>query len=202
MKYIFIISSLLSLLVLAACGPRERVGGEIPPTAPLATSIPVATSTPLAPALSFIPATYKDETNGFELDYPSNWGVDPNSQTGSRGSQAQLFSPGTTAETLADGGSRLSITVYQWDPKNDLAAFVTQRRTAWDASGFSILQESKGDLVDGRKEMDFVVQAPDKVQAFFLFTTNGQNYLQVAGEGNLTLLQEIAHTVRPLNFEP
>ena len=202
LKYLLIVSTLLSALFLAACGPPEQIGGEAASLAPSATETAVATSTPSAPALPFVPATYKDESNGFEVDYPSEWGLDPLTQAGSRGSVSQLYSPGTTAETLAAGGSRLSITVFKWDPKNDLSAFVAQRRGAWDVSGLTVLQESRGQLVDGRDEMEFVVRAPDGVQTFFLFTTNGPDYLQFAGEGDLLLLAQIAHTARSLNFKP
>jgi hypothetical protein len=56
--------------------------------------------------------------------------------------------------------------------------------------------------MDGRKEMDFVVKTPDGLQAYFLFTTHGEQYLEIAGEGDLGLIQDIAHTLRPLNFQP
>ncbi len=169
--------------------------------APAPTATVVATPTPSTPTLSFVPVLYRDEINGLELDYPSDWSLDPNTQVGSRGSVALLVSPGTTDQDLPEGGSRLSITIFKWDPKNDLPAFVAHRRGAWDGGGFRILQESKLTLVDGRNASEFVVEAPDQMQAFFLFTTSGQDYLQIAGEGDMQLLAEIAHTVRPLNFK-
>ncbi len=201
-KYIVAVSVLLSTLFLAACSPEEELGGEVVATAPSATEAAVATSTPAAPALSFAPVTYKDETNGFELDYPSGWSFDPQTQAGSRGSVSQLYSPGTTAEKLAAGGSRLSITVFKRDPKNDLIAFVAQRRGAWGASGLTVLQESQRTLADGRDEMEFIVQAADGMHTFFLFTTNGPDYVQLAGEGDLSVLAQISHTLRPINFKP
>ncbi len=200
MKHVFIVSALISILFLAACGPAGQIRGEAAHATPSATEAAVATSTPSAPALSFVPATYRDETNGFELDYPSGWSLDPQTQAGSRGSVSQLYSPGTTAETLAPGGSRLSITVFKWDPKNDLAAFVAQRRGAWSASGLTVLQESLGSLADGREEMEFLVQADEGMRTFFLFTTNGPDYLQFAGEGDVSVLTQIFRTVRPLGF--
>jgi hypothetical protein len=145
---------------------------------------------------------YQDQINGFQLDYPAGWTVLPNTQIGPRGSQAQLLSPGATPQALAEGDTNLSVTVYLWDPKNDLAAYVTHRRTAWEGGGFTIVRESKGDLMDGRKEMDFVVRAPDGQPAYFLFTNLGENYLEIAGEGGISLVEEIAHTLRPLNFKP
>jgi hypothetical protein len=163
---------------------------------------PTHTPPPTQVLLSFEPAAYRDEANNLTLDYPAGWSVEPNMQIGSRGSQAQLLSPGTTAEALAPGGSRLSITIYDWEPKNDLAAFVTGRRKAWEAGQSIILEESGGDLRDGRKAFEFILQGPDGTPAFFLFTTLGERYLQLAGEGDLALDQEVARTFRPLAAQP
>jgi hypothetical protein len=109
-----------------------------------------------------------------------------------------LLSPGTTPETLPEGGSRIAITVYQWDPKNDLAAYQAHRKTAWIDSGSIILSENTWELADGRLAVNLVVQGPDKAQTFILLTTVGEDYLEVSGEGNLTLVEEIARTLQPL----
>ena len=50
--------------------------------------------------------------------------------------------------------------------------------------------------------MDFIVQGADGARAFFLFTTLGDRYLEIAGEGDLTLIREVALTLRPLDYEP
>ncbi|MFH1185991.1 MAG: hypothetical protein V1755_13275 [Chloroflexota bacterium] len=198
MKHAVLNMPFVSMLFLAACAPSTPLVQAPEPTAVAISTLPVP---PTDQPLSFVPATYRDEANRFELDYPSDWSLDPNTQVGSRGSQAQLFSPGTTAETLAEGGSRLSITIYDWDPKGDLDAYVTQRRTAWDASGFAVKKESTLNLLDGREAAAFLVQVPS-VETFFLYTTLGDRYLQIAGEGDLTLVAEIANTFRPTNFQP
>jgi hypothetical protein len=189
---------LVSSVFAAACAapvptsrPPESTSSPVP-------TLPPATA-PVAPAFESL--TYRDEVNGFELDYPSDWTIDSNVQSGSRGSQIQLFSPGTTAETLAEGGSRLSLTIYEWDPKHDLAAYIAQRRSAWAASGFKVMDGSVRQLVDGRPASDFFIEAPDGVLAYFLLTTNGDQYLQLAGEGNLQLLEAIGRTLRPLNYQ-
>jgi hypothetical protein len=203
------LSVLLLLMTMAAgCASPLVVQGGIPPTAPLPTTqppglaSPTPTPRPTAVPLSFTSATYKDEANGFELDYPADWSSSPNAQIGSRGSQAQLFSPGASAEALPEGATRIGITIYQWDPNNDLASYVTHRKTAWEASLSTIAVEHEGDLVDGRKEMDFIVKGPDGAQAFVLFTTLGERYLEISGEGDLGLVQEVARTLRPVNFAP
>ncbi|HEX7587006.1 MAG TPA: hypothetical protein VF478_01705, partial [Anaerolineae bacterium] len=168
------------------------------------TSLGVATMQPKPTQVqrSFAATTYKDETRGFQVDYPASWTLAPKTQIGSRGAAAQPFSPGSTAEKLLPGGTRMGITVYQWDPKGDLAAYATHRATAWESGGSSIISRTSGDLVDGRKQMSFTVQGPDKMQAFFLLTTVGEQYLEIAGDGNLALIEEIAQTMRPLNAQP
>jgi hypothetical protein len=202
------------MFVLAAC---SSPGGAEPTAAPtmMPTLAPTTAPTPEPPTpetaseqtttpitetaqLSFTPATYTDESAGFELDYPATWTLDPSSQIGVRGGQALLLSPGTTLETLADGGTRVSITTYLWDPKNDLDAYVAQRKVAWDASGFAITSEEQWQLADGRTAYGFMLQTPEQ-PTFLLLTTIGEDYLQIGGEGDLALVEEIARTLRPLN---
>ena len=197
MNQVVLSACLALMLVLTACAPANPVR---PTPEPADVVLPTRPVPPTAEPLPFVPATYRDEPNGFELDYPSEWSLDPNTQVGSRGSQAQLFSPSTTAETLAPGGSRLTITLYEWDPQGDLSAYVAQRRTAWSASGFVVRDGSMRQLVDGRPASDFFIEAPAGVLAYFLLTTNGAQYLQLAGEGDLALVETIARTLRPLNY--
>jgi hypothetical protein len=216
------------MFVLAACGAPERaeptaaptvmatvapttapttVPTPEPPTPEPATAAPATpetatepTAAPVAesPELSFTPATYTDESAGFALDYPAEWTVDPSSQIGVRGGQALLLSPGTTVEALAEGGTRISIVTYLWDPKNDLDAYVAQRKVAWDASGFPITREDAWQLADGRNVYAFEIKSPE-VPTFTILTTIGEDYLQISGEGDLALAEEIARTLRPLN---
>jgi hypothetical protein len=165
------------------------------------TSLPTLTISPEPTQAqnSNFPSIYKDEINGFEINYPDGWTLVPFEQIGTRGGQAQLYSPGSNAETLLPGGTRVYVLVYDWDPKNDLTAYVTQRKIAWEASGQKIITESNGILSDGRDEVRFIVETPEKAQTFSLFTTIGDKYLQIAGDGDLRLLEEIARTVRPVN---
>jgi len=203
----FLCVSTLGLL-LAACSPTTvnvtptvpaAISTDTPVPAPLPTDTPIPTVTPepVTPAPAFAAATYRDENAGFELDYPADWTLDPTSQIGVRGAQALLLSPGTTLETLAEGGSRLAIMTYLWDPKNDLTAYVAQRMTAWEASGFAITAEAAWTLTDGRPVQSFTVQTPGQPPALFLLTTIGEDYLQLSGEGDLALIEEIFQTLRP-----
>jgi hypothetical protein len=204
MKHRALVGLMVFAGLLASCAAQPRIDGEIPPTAPLevpaSTAAPSETSTVSAP--SFAAAVYKDEANGFELDYPSDWSVSPNTVIGSRGSQAQLLSPGVTAGQLPDGTSRVGITIYLWDPKNDLAAYVDHRRLAWQSGTQAIESQGQGELAGGGHEVDFIVRGPDGARAFFLFTTLGDRYLEIAGEGDLELIREIARTLRPVGYGP
>ena len=103
------------VLILAACSPTAvnvapaptvaaaiSTDTPLPATLPTDTPPPTITPEPVTSAPSFAAATYRDETAGFEFDYPADWTLDPSSQIGARGAQALLLSPGTTLEALAD----------------------------------------------------------------------------------------------------
>jgi hypothetical protein len=197
-------------LAVAACSPVATASPTERPTqgptevtapseAPTPTPLPEPTAT-VAPALSFEPATYTDPAARFEFDYPASWVVGPNEQQ-SRGAITPFTSwsrptdafPGETPP----GETRFDLTVQLWDPKGDLPAFLEQRRGAWDASGIRVVSEEDSTLSDGRPAASFVVEGSDGVRAFFFFTTAGQDYLVLSGDGNVDLLAEIARTVRP-----
>ena len=162
MKPISFLSLILPALaiVAAACAPASAPPADVPTVSVAPSS--TATLEPTAVPLSFTPATYRAEAAGIELDYPADWTTTPVEEVGTRGSTGQLFSPGSTAAGLAEGGTRVGVTIYLWDPKSDLASYVAHRKTAWDTGGYSIVKESSGDLLDGRKYMSFIVQAPDQ----------------------------------------
>jgi hypothetical protein len=151
------------------------------------------------PAASFESLTYINETAGFALDYPSGWTV-IEGEVGSRGSQVQFLSSPDLASlsVLPEGATRLSAAVYQWDPKNDLAAFIANQKTAWDASGFAILEEKPLTLELGLAATQFTIQTPE-VTVVYLITAIGGQYLVLSGEGNLELVKEIVQRVRPIS---
>ena len=93
----------------------------------------------------------------------------------------------------------MDVTVQLWDPKGDLPAFINQRMLAWEASGIAIAAEESWTLSDSRPARAFVVSGADGAQAYFFFTTIGDDYLVLSGSGDLALLAEIAHTVRPIS---
>ncbi|MFT3895804.1 MAG: hypothetical protein QM730_29650 [Anaerolineales bacterium] len=98
-----------------------------------------------------------DEATGFALDYPADWTA-TQSVVGDRGSQTVLSKPELAdAAELPAGETRVTVTVNQWDPKNDLAAYVDTRKTAWESSGFMVLEEEEPVLDLGLAAQRFVI---------------------------------------------
>ena len=195
----------ISVVMLSACGNLVNPESPVPtspaevPTQPVPTQIP--TLPPVVedlPTLSYSPAVFKDEAAEIELDYPADWTVGPQQQIGERGAQASLLSPGSTAEMLAEGGSRIFLTTYVWDPKNDLDAYIQQRKIAWEASGFQIISENPFKLSDGRDVKIFYISTTDQTQVLFAFTNSGEDYLQLSADGDLELCREIFNTLRAI----
>jgi len=122
----------------------------------------------------------------------------PEQVIGDRGSQTVLLSPGSTIETLAEGGSRIVLLRYSWDPKNDLSAWSAQRKLAWEASGLVILDESTHELADGRAVVDLLMKGTDGTEILFSLTTIGDRYLEINAQGNLELCREILGTLKSL----
>jgi len=91
-----------------------------------------------------------------------------------------------------------AVTVQLWDPKNDLQTFTDQRKLAWDSSGISILSEERLLLSGDLPAAQFTVQGTDGVQAYFLLTKIGEQYLVFSGSVDLNQLAESTRTVRTI----
>lgn len=165
-----------------------------PPT-PTETAVPE----PKLPAAPFDAQTYINEEAGFAFEVPSGWTVNE-TVVGPRGTQIQFLSSPELADAsvIPTDQTRLSATIYQWDPKNDLAAYVQQRKEAWSASGFTILEEQELTLELGLPAVLFTIQTPE-TQTVFLVTALEEQYLVIAGEGNLDLAREIVQRLRPVS---
>jgi hypothetical protein len=151
------------------------------------------------PAASFESQTYLDEVTGFALDYPAGWTV-RETMSGERGTQSVLLSAPENAdlETLPPGATRVAVNVNQWDPRNDLAAFVAGRKTAWESSGFAIVEEESLTLDLGLAAVRFTVETPEGVPVEFLFAAVRDQYVTISGEGDLALVREIMRYLRPI----
>lgn len=198
----------VSVMLLATCSAPNAVPTQVQtdvPSLPSNTE-PAPAPTEAAPnpkllAASFESQPYINEEAGFALDYPTGWTVNE-VVVGPRGTQVQFLSSPELAEMaeLPEGATRVNATLYQWDPKNDLAAFATNQKTAWEASGFTILEEEQLVLELGLPAVRFNVQTPETNMVFLVTTLEGQ-YLVLSGEGNLDLVNEIVQRVRPISVQ-
>src|SRR3989304_8078816 len=134
-------------------------------------------------------ATYRDETLGFEFDYPAAWTV----------SDPVLLEDGDTlVQFSAPDGTSMSFIVHLWEPVNDLNAYVEHRMEAWSVSAMTILSQDPMTLAGDRSGVRFMIQTAASEQTFFFFTSFGDRYLELNGLGDRALLTEIASTVRPI----
>lgn len=193
------------MLMTTACAPTATampVDSVISPSTAAAADTLVPTEPPVnpkLPAASFESQTYINEEVGFALDYPVGWTV-TETVVGDRGKQIQFLSAPELADMaiLPENAARLNATVYQWDPKNDLAAYVATRKTAWESSGFTIVEELPLVLDLGLNAVQFELKTPDS-SAVVLITALGDQYLVLTGEGNLPLVKEIVQRLRPIS---
>ena len=162
---------------------------------------PTETTAPQSklPAAPFDAETYINEEAGFAFEVPTGWTVNE-MVVGPRGTQIQFLSSPelVDAAVIPADQTRLSATIYQWDPKNDLAAYVEHWKDAWSASGFTILEEQELILELGLPAVMFTVQTPE-TQTVFLVTALEDQYLVIAGEGNLDLARQIVQRLRPIS---
>ena len=214
-------ATLLMMTLLSACAGApanttlEPVQTDIPvqteaPALPTDTAAPAVPSdtaqapaepptNPKLPAASFDAETYINEEAGFALDYPAGWTVNE-MVVGSRGTQVQFLSSPELAEaaTVPEGATRVTAMIYDWDPKNDLAAYLANQKSAWEASGFTVIEEEELILDLGLPAVRLTVQTPD-VPVVFLITALRDRYLVLSGEGDMALVNEIVGRVRPIS---
>ncbi len=221
MKRILLVFPLLMIL-LSACAASvatpAAVTTNFPPTLANTEAVPASTDAPtdapvVAPpdappmpsmklsAPSFESQLYLDKKYGFAFDYPVGWTAETLMET-ERVKQIQLVSSSNfvNTATLPEGATRLTATVYEWDPKNDLAAYAVNWKTDWEDSGFKILEEEELVLEQGLPARQFTVQTSHAV-IVHLITVLGDRYLVLSGEGDLDLVKEIVQRVRPISVK-
>jgi len=207
MKRFLIFLFFIPAFIALACSPfiSSRQSGPIleePQAVVIETMLAPPTPEPLPIPEPFFPkAIYQDTNNNFEFDHPASWAFDDGEQH-SRGYYVQFYSwdwqPGDVFETIPPGETVLSVIVNYWDPKNDLEAYVSQRKSAWESSGAAILSEERIILSGDRPAAQFTLLSAEGAQSYILFTTVGEQYLTISGSGDLALLAGIAHTLRPI----
>lgn len=215
-RYIFIVVVLVLWLATCSAPPELPAPLDVQPTPtnipatetqvpPTPTEAPTqelaASEAPLGklPAAPFNSEPYVNEAAGFALDVPSGW-TTTEMIVGDRGTQIQFLSSPKLAEaaTIPSDHTRVTAVIYQWDPKNDLAAYVEQRKTAWRASGFSIVEEQERTLELGLQAVQLRVQTPE-AEVEYLIAALNDRYLVLSGEGNLELAKQIMERVRPIS---
>jgi len=178
--------------------PIQPVGSE---SAPAVTEMVVEPQGKLA-VPSFESQTYINESVGFAMEYPAGWTV--NEQViGSRGTQVQFLSVPEIAElaTVPAGATRVTLMIYQWDPKNDLAAYLENRKGAWEASGFTILDEEPVTLDLGLEAVRITLRSTDGVTVLYQIAALNGQYLSISGEGDLSLAEEMMRYLRPVGAQ-
>jgi hypothetical protein len=199
----------LLVMVLATCQAPQNLPESVsvvltqtnvPATETTVTPTPTVepASEGKLPAPSFPAKLYVSKTGGFALDYPDGWTVNE-TVVGDRGTQIQFLSSPELAEatTIPAGSTRVNAVIYQWDPKNDLDAYVQQRKTAWEASGFTILEEQPLTIELGLPAVLLTIQTPES-QVVYLVAALQDQYLVISGEGDLALAKQIMERVRPI----
>jgi hypothetical protein len=208
----FQLPALILLLILAACTsagqeqtPPPTALTEEPASAPVEMDMPLPSTDgePVPAVTEMVVAenlsTHTDETYAYSFDYPVEWMLDPIAFGARAPGGYQLTSwahePGLISEVPADG-TLMNILVQLWDPKADLAAFVEQRKTAWEASGIQITSEADVTLASGAPAREFTVNGPDGVPGYFLFSVIGEDYLVASGNGDIELIRQVARSLR------
>lgn len=185
-------------LVLAACSAAAPTPS---PTSPLpATDVPPAPQPTATQAVTFDAALYQDPAGRYELDYPAGWTVDA-AQGGSRGGYVQFTSwaHDGNIQKIPAGESLLQVTVYLWDPKNDLDARLEMRKTAFESSGNTILEEDEIEFPGGERGVRLLLQTTDGEQSLVVIAELGEDYLEISGVGDMALLDAIIRTFRFTN---
>lgn len=180
--------------LLTSCG---GVATAQPTMQPATTIQPTAVSAPTEvriPAPAWEAQTYVNEEVGFALDVPADWTYTEQA-VGERGSQVKFLSAPDISDNavVIEGGVRLIITLYDWEPKDDLPAFVAVRKEAWADN--TILSEAQVTLEGGLPSTLITLQTPDAALVYLLAYV-GEKYLVISGEGDLELAKQVFLTLR------
>lgn len=135
-------------------------------------------------------ATYTDPELGFAFDYPASWGVGRREQQ-SRGGFVQLIGSEGDLDDV-----RMQLTVLNWDPKQDLEAFLEVRRTAWESSGTEIQNENDWTWSGGVPGKTFRLQGVDGALSQVHFTYLEDRYLEISTTSEYQALEAIIATLR------
>lgn len=174
--------------------------------APTATSFPTATpepptltpiSTTEEPALQ-LSKSYEDAGLGFVFNYPGNWAV-AYQENQSRGGYFQFtrvdFQPDPNAGGLPEKEILMQVSLLNWEPKGDLAAYLEMRRGAWDSSGVEILSEEYWHWNEDVPAVTLTLRAIGGNESVVVLITVGDRYLSLSAGGNFQVVKAIARSL-------
>ncbi len=146
--------------------------------------------TPEAAEDNDLDATYHDPELEFSFDYPGEWerGYE---ERGVRGGFFTFIDPERSpAEILAQ------VTLYRWDPIQDLEAYQQQRRTAWESSQADILEKEDWTWGDGVPGKTFQLESLEGEIVDVYLTFIGDYYLEFTTTSEFDTLAAVVSTLR------
>jgi hypothetical protein len=191
-KFLYIL--FFASFILTACGGAAIAQPTIQPAATIQPTAAPAPTEMKIPAPAWEAQTYVNEEVGFALDVPATWTY-TEQVVGERGSQVKFLSAPDISDNAVtiEGGVRLIITLYDWEPKDDLPAFIAVRKEAWADN--TIVSEAQVMLEGGLPSTLVTLQTPDTALVYLLAYV-GETYLVISGEGDLELAKQVFLTLR------
>lgn len=191
---------LLGFLFVSCAGELDQeLEGAAPSVSVPLTAVPTPTLLPpttLPPSEVVsgeeypLEATYTNPDLGFSFDYPGEWQMGRQEEQ-SRGGFFQLVGPGGDPEDV-----RMQVTVLNWDPKQDLEAFLDVRRTAWENSGIEIRVEEEWTWAEEIPGKTILLESVDGSVSQVYFTYLGDRYLEFSTTSEHENLERILETLR------
>lgn len=160
------------------------------PTPTLLPSTTLPTPSVVSGNKKALEATYTHPDSLFSFDYPAEWQMGRQEEQ-SRGGFFQLIGPDGDLDDI-----RMQVTVLNWDPKQDLKAFLDVRRTAWDNSGIEIRVEEEWTWAEEIPGKTFLLEGADGSVSQVHFTYLGDRYLEFSTTSEYENLERILETLR------
>jgi hypothetical protein len=190
-----IVSTLVAATWTAAAG-QEAADAVVTQTL---TPEPLS-GTDAAPASDVeLGAVYDDPELGYAFNYPATWKI-AYGENQSRGGYFQFaradFQPDPSAGGLPAEEILLQATVYNWDPKGDLDAYLEHRYLAWEASGITYTETRRWTRPGGQPAVELLITGSEGDQALLILTVVGDRYLELSSDQEREVLSAIGSTLR------
>ena len=162
---------------------------------------------PLTAAPMPLISTYRDETGGFEMDYPASWSVvdvTPEAKEQSSSYSITLMSwtpqePGS--QGIPEGGSKIDVSVTKGTGASLEGAIGSRREElAAGDSAAQITFEEPWNLPGGLAGIHLTVQSSQGETVHELVTAINGNRIVLSGLGDAGIFEQIAMTLRPASL--